>query len=100
MADGTGLLTQQRLTSLVSSNLTASAIFLKKATMLIKLTNASGTQAGQPVILNTDVIVSVFPVPAEFAEAAATAKTLIFCPPHGTWQVENTVEEVFALISK
>ena len=68
--------------------------------MLIKLTNAAGTQAGQTVILNTDAMVSIFPVPAEFAEAAATAKTLIFCPPHGTWQVEDTVEEIFALISK
>ena len=67
--------------------------------MLIKLTNAAGTNAGKTVILNTDFMVSVFPVPEEFAEAAATAKTLIFCPPHGTWQVEESAEEVFALIT-
>ena len=84
----------------MSSNLTGSAIFKKKDTMLIKLTNAAGTQAGKSVILNTNAIVSIFPCPEDFAEAAPTAKTLIFCPPHGTWQVEQTVEEVFDLISE
>ena len=68
--------------------------------MLIKLTNAGNGLVGKSILLNTDVMVSVFPVPEDFAEARPTTKTLIFCSPHGTWQVEETVEEIFALIKE
>ena len=33
------------------------------------------------------------------ADKIETEKTFIFCPPHGTWEVQETPEEILELIA-
>jgi len=72
--------------------------------MLIKLTNALPTLRGQPLLLNTDKIVSVYsgkitrePQDDDNVTYIDTV-TFIHIPPHGTWEVTESLEEVLALI--
>lgn len=50
------------------------------------------------MVLNTEHILSIFRNKVEVAENISTEKTFIFCPPHGTWEVQETPEEILALI--
>lgn len=68
--------------------------------MFIKLTNARLELQGDPVILNTDMIVSVFQDSVVEGKEKIKQKTYIFCPPHGTWEVEESPDEILALINK
>ncbi len=72
--------------------------------MFITLTNANPQNKGKKITLNADLIVSVWR--GEVARAAneegeiteREEVTLIFIPPHGTWEVEETHEQVLALL--
>ena len=73
--------------------------------MFITLTNASPLNKGKKITLNADQIVSIWR--GEVARAAdedgtVTEReevTLIFVPPHGTWEVEESHEEVLAKLA-
>lgn len=57
----------------------------------IKLTNAAPEHLGNPLYMNTDWIVSVFPV--QKPEGGET--TMVFGGPSGTtWRVSESTEEV------
>ena len=68
--------------------------------MLITLTNSSPALRGNPIVLNTDFIVSIFRTPVTRTDGDIDDVTYIHCPPHGTWEVQESVEEVAALIEK
>jgi hypothetical protein len=68
--------------------------------MFITLTNSSPTLKGNPIVLNTDFIVSIFRTPVTRMDYTVDEVTYINCPPHGTWEVQESVEEVVALIEK
>lgn len=68
--------------------------------MFITLTNANGQYAGEPVVLNTEFIVSVFRETVLKGALNEAHITCIYCPPHGTWQVQESLEEVLALLNK
>ena len=70
--------------------------------MFITLTNASPAHKGNPIVLNSDHIVSVLRVDV----ARDTDKpeetesvTYLFCPPHGTWEAAELPEEIAKLIN-
>ena len=64
--------------------------------MFIKLTNAHPELLNEPIVINSDNIVSIFE-----SEVAPTLRvTNIHCPPHGTWNVQETLEEVLSLLTK
>ena len=73
--------------------------------MFITLTNANPQNKGKKITLNADLIVSIWR--GEVARAAdedgniteREEVTLIFVPPHGTWEVEESHEEVLALLA-
>jgi len=73
--------------------------------MFITLTNASPAHKGKTVVLNSDHIVSVSRVDIsrsvdEDGTVTATENvTCIFVPPHGTWEVEESVETVTGLLN-
>jgi SpoVK/Ycf46/Vps4 family AAA+-type ATPase len=73
--------------------------------MFITLTNASTQNKGKKITLNADLIVSIWRgevVRAADEDGNITEKeevTLIFIPPHGTWEVEETHEEVLAQLA-
>lgn len=52
--------------------------------MLLLLTNASATHKGNKVVLNTDLIVSIFNTEnvAKKEDGVIENVTYVFCPPH------------------
>jgi hypothetical protein len=73
--------------------------------MFITLTNASPAHQGKKITINKTQIVSVWRGDAARAvdeDGAVTDKqevTFIFVPPHGTWEVEESHEDVVALLN-
>ena len=73
--------------------------------MLVKLTNALPAHKGQPILINTDKIVSVYAgaIPREPQDDDNVTYidnvTFIHIPPHGTWEVTESLDEVLALIN-
>ncbi len=70
--------------------------------MLIKLTNSNPEFKGDSVLLNTDCIVSVFRknITRKLADDSTLLEdvTFVHCPPHGTWEVEETVEQILEMV--
>ena len=64
--------------------------------MLLLLTNASATHKGNKVVINTDLIVSIFNTEnvAKKEDGIIENVTYVFCPPHGTWEVEESLEYI------
>lgn len=67
--------------------------------MFIKLTNAHPTCKGESIYLNTNGIIS-FRRGKKVQEPDAPEVTMIFIPPHGTWEVEEKPDYILNLISK
>jgi hypothetical protein len=67
--------------------------------MFITLTNASPAYQAQPIILNTSCIVSVYRLEVTRESGDVESVTFVHCPPHGTWEVSETVEEISDLLS-
>lgn len=63
--------------------------------MYIKLTNASSAHKGHPVILKISEIVTVFTSTVTRENDLTGEVTMVYCPPHGTWEVEETAEAVY-----
>ena len=69
--------------------------------MFIILTNAAEAFKGQRVAINTDIIVSVYNTEnlAKKNDGIIERVTYVFCPPHGTWEVEESMEEIVSLVN-
>ena len=67
--------------------------------MFITLTNASPSFRGQKIAIKKDLIVTVHQNDALVREDGTIEQvTFIFVPPHGTWEVTETLEEVMDLL--
>jgi len=72
--------------------------------MFITLTNAAEANQGKKITLNTANIVSIFEgtktnsVDDEGMVTDTRCVTYLFVPPHGTWEVEETHDEIVALL--
>jgi hypothetical protein len=69
--------------------------------MFIILTNASEAFKGQKVAINSEVIISMFNTEniEKKNDGIIERITYIFCPPHGTWEVEESMEEITNIIN-
>lgn len=66
--------------------------------MIIKLTNTTPGFENQPILLNTDYIVSSLINNITRPDGTTANSTTIHCPPHGIWEVKESVEEIYSLI--
>jgi Icc-related predicted phosphoesterase len=66
---------------------------------MIILTNASSEHLDKPVAIKEDLIVSVFKSTVKVEGEDDREVTFVFAPPHGTWEVKESVEEVVKLIN-
>jgi hypothetical protein len=66
--------------------------------MFISLTNASPAHRGQKIGIKKDLIVTVFRHVAVREDQSVEEVTFIFAPPHGTWEVLESFEEVMNLL--
>jgi len=66
--------------------------------MFISLTNASETHKGNKIAINIDLIASVYNTLnlAKKEDGIIENVTYIFCPPHGTWEVQESLDDVVA----
>ena len=68
--------------------------------MFIKLTNASPAHKGKSLYINSSTVVTVYRAEAVRAvdeNGEVTEKeevTFVYCPPHGSWEVVESLEEV------
>lgn len=65
--------------------------------MLIKLTNRHPKHHDEVLLLNTDTVVSVFSTELEREDGVFETVTMVHCPPHGTWEVAETPDDVLLL---
>lgn len=62
---------------------------------MIKLTNATSQFVGEPILLNTEFIVSIYGTIDEDENKV----TMIYTSLQQTWVVKETVEEIHRMIS-
>lgn len=71
--------------------------------MFIKLTNASTAHKGKSLAIESSMIVTMHQDKVQFTHEGDTYQedvTYLFCPPHGTWEVSESIDEVVALANK
>jgi len=67
--------------------------------MLLILTNANATHSGQELAINTDLILSIVRDTVTREDGVIEEVTCLFIPPHGTWEVRESVAEIVAQIN-
>jgi len=74
--------------------------------MFITLTNATPSNKGQLITLNTQMIVSIWrgemtrTLPGSENVTYQEPTTFVFVPPHGTWEVEETDQQIVEMLKK
>jgi len=62
--------------------------------MYITLTNIAEAHKGNKIAINTDLIATVFETTSDRGSGVLENVTYVFCPPHGTWEVQESLTEV------
>ena len=62
--------------------------------MYIILTNSSPAHKGQKLAVNSELVATVHNSNILRESGEAENVTFVFCPPHGTWEVAESLEEV------
>ena len=60
----------------------------------LNLTNANPAQRGNSLAVRADLIVTVHTATVTREDLTAELVTYIFCPPHGSWEVLETYEDI------
>jgi hypothetical protein len=67
--------------------------------MLINLTNANPAFRGEPILIKSDIILTVYRGDAVREDGTIDCVTFVYAQPHGTWEVEDSVEDILAKIN-
>jgi Icc-related predicted phosphoesterase len=70
-----------------------------KNTMYIKLTNATPAHKGTPLAIRQDLVVSVHHNTVVREDGTVEAVTFLHCPPHGTWEAQDTFDSVVSQLN-
>lgn len=62
--------------------------------MILKLTNAIPAAKGEAIAINMDLVVSIREGNSTREDGTIDLVTFIFVPPHGTWEVTETVDTI------
>ena len=62
--------------------------------MLITLTNANPAHKNRAIIINSDAIVSIHRNITTREDGSIEEVTFVHCPPHGTWEVLETPDNI------
>jgi hypothetical protein len=66
--------------------------------MFIELTNATPAHKGKKIAIRKDLIATVHRSTISRNEGTSEEVTYVFAPPHGTWEVGETFEQVMLLM--
>lgn len=64
----------------------------------IQLTNAADAHRGRPIAIRDDLVHTVHTDEVMDTVGQMKSVTYIYCPPHGTWEVTESFEEVMRQI--
>ena len=67
--------------------------------MYIKLTNATPAHKGTPLAIRRDLVVSVHHNTIVRDDGTVEPVTFLHCPPHGTWEAQDTFDSVVAQLN-
>ena len=62
--------------------------------MYITLTNANPSFRGQQLAINSEMIATMWRNEILRDDGTLENVTFIFCPPHGTWEVSDTLDDI------
>jgi hypothetical protein len=62
--------------------------------MFITLTNANEAHKGNKVAIKISEIVSVYNTTVTREDGTTEKVTLVYAPPHGTWEVSENLEDI------
>jgi hypothetical protein len=68
-------------------------------TMYIKLTNATPAHKGTPLSIRQDMVISVHHNTVVREDGTVEAVTFLHCPPHGTWEAQDTFDSVVSQLN-
>lgn len=68
--------------------------------MYIKLTNATPAHKGTPLAIRQDMVISVHHNTIVRDDGTVEPVTFLHCPPHGTWEAQDTFESVVAQLNR
>lgn len=66
----------------------------------ITLTNSAEAHRGNKISINTDIIITVHTHVATNADGSLESKTMLFCPPHGNWEVSESLDNVIEKLNE
>ena len=67
--------------------------------MYITLTNASPAHRGNKIAINVNLIATVHSSTITREDDTVEQVTFIFCPPHGTWEVTEPLDDVVRILN-
>lgn len=67
--------------------------------MYINLTNATPAHKGTPLAIRSDLIVSVHHNTITREDGTIEPVTFLHCPPHGTWEAQDSFDSVIAQLN-
>ena len=67
--------------------------------MYIKLTNATPAHKGTPLAIRRDLVVSIHHNTVVREDGIVEPVTFLHCPPHGTWEAEDSFDSVLAQLN-
>jgi hypothetical protein len=65
----------------------------------ISLTNSAPAHRGNRIAISRELIVTIHNSMVTREDGLTEMVTYVFCPPHGTWEVSETYEQVVALLN-
>lgn len=68
--------------------------------MFITLTNANQTHKGNKVAIRVSEIISVYITTVTRENDIEENVTLVFAPPHGTWEVSESLEYIVSELNR
>ena len=67
--------------------------------MYIKLTNATPAHKGTPLSIRQDLVISVHHNTVVREDGTVEQVTFLHCPPHGTWEAQDSFDSVVAQLN-
>jgi len=68
--------------------------------MYLNLTNASPQHRGTKLAIDRSLVVTAHESEVLREDGVLEQVTYLFCPPHGTWEVQETFEQVLKQLNK
>jgi hypothetical protein len=69
-------------------------------TMYLNLTNASPQHRGTKLAIERSLVVTAHTSLVTRDDGVSETVTFLFCPPHGTWEVQESFEQVLKQLNK